>query len=272
MDRERLRHRLDTAALRNEVAGPGRPWRYFEVVDETGSTNSDLLTRAAAGEDIDRVVLLTEHQTAGRGRMGRVWLDAARAEITLSVGVRPGDVPIDRWGWLPLAAGAAVVDAVAAEVGVNAGLKWPNDVMIGDRKLAGVLSEVAAPNTFVVIGIGLNVTLSPEEAGNPVAISLLDAGVAAPDRDRLVHRLLSKLGMRINDWRIAGGLDEKLMADYRARSATIGSQVRAQLPGDAEIVGDAVGVDGRGRLCIDTGDAVVAVSAADIIHLRPASG
>jgi BirA family transcriptional regulator, biotin operon repressor / biotin---[acetyl-CoA-carboxylase] ligase len=267
MDRDKLRHRLHAASLRQEVAGPGRPWRYLEVVDETGSTNSDLLARAAAGEDIDGVVLIAEHQTAGRGRMGRTWSDSPRAEITLSVGVRPG-VPIDHWGWLPLAAGVAVVDTVAAE-GVHAGLKWPNDVMVGDRKLAGILSEVAAPHAFVVIGIGLNVTLSADEAGDPAATSLLDLGVAAPDRDRLIRRLLAELGARITNWRMAGGLDDKLIADYRARSITIGSEVRALLPGGRKLVGAARAIDGEGRLLVDSGGETVAVSAGDIIHLRP---
>lgn len=84
--------------------------------------------------------------------------------------------------------------------------------MVGDRKLAGIFAEVADPGTSVVIGIGLNVTLSAEEAGDPVAVSLLDAGVAAPDRDRLVRRLLCDLGTRVVRWREAGGLDEKLIA------------------------------------------------------------
>jgi BirA family transcriptional regulator, biotin operon repressor / biotin---[acetyl-CoA-carboxylase] ligase len=270
MDRERLRQRLHATSLRQDVAGPGRSWRYLEVVDETGSTNSDLLARAAAGEDVGGVVVIAEHQTAGRGRIGRAWSDAARAQIALSVGVRPGDVPIDHWGWLPLAAGVVVVDTVAAEAGVRAGLKWPNDVMVGDCKLAGILAEVAAPNTFVVIGVGLNVTLSAEEAGDPAATSLLDLGVAAPDRDRLIRRLLSELGTRIDHWRVARGLDEKLVGDYRARSATIGSEVRAVLPGNRTLVGAARGIDGEGRLVVDAGGGdTVAVSAGDIIHLRP---
>jgi BirA family biotin operon repressor/biotin-[acetyl-CoA-carboxylase] ligase len=269
MDRERLRHRLHAASLCREVTGRGRPWRHLEVVDETGSTNSDLLARAAAGEDIERVVLIAEHQTAGRGRMGRSWSAAAGAQITLSVGVQPSDVPTLHWGWLPLTAGVAVVDTVAAEVGVHAGVKWPNDVMVGDRKLAGILSEVASPDTFVVIGIGLNVTLSAVEAGDPVAVSLLDLGVAAPDRDRLVRRLLFELGSRIDDWRMGVGVDDKLRADYRARSLTIGSEVRALLPGDREIVGAARGIDGEGRLIVESRGEMIPVSAGDIIHLRP---
>ncbi|HYB35626.1 MAG TPA: biotin--[acetyl-CoA-carboxylase] ligase [Mycobacterium sp.] len=269
MDRDKLRSRLHATTLRQELAGPERPWRYLEVVDETGSTNSDLLARAAAGEDIDGVVLIAEHQTAGRGRMGRSWSAAPRAQITLSVGVRPGDVPIDHWGWLPLATGVAVVDTVAAEAGVHAGLKWPNDVMVDDRKLAGIFSEVAEPKTLVVIGIGLNVTLSAEEAGDPVAVSLLDVGVAALDRDRLVRRLLSELGRRIVSWRRAGGVDEQLIADYRARSMTIGSEVRAVLPGDRKFIGTARAIDREGRLIIDCAGKSVAVSAGDIVHLRP---
>jgi BirA family transcriptional regulator, biotin operon repressor / biotin---[acetyl-CoA-carboxylase] ligase len=269
MDRDRLRSRLHATTLRQELTGPERSWRYLEVVDETGSTNSDLVARAAAGEDIDGVVLIAEHQTAGRGRMGRSWSAAPRAQIALSVGVRPGDVPIDHWGWLPLAAGVAVVDTVAAEAGVHAGLKWPNDVMVDDRKLAGIFSEVAEPKTLVVIGIGLNVTLSAEEAGDPVAVSLLDVGVAALDRDRLVRRLLPELGRRIVSWRRAGGVDEQLIADYRARSVTIGSEVRVVLPGDRKLIGTARAIDREGRLIIDCGGESVAVSAGDVFHLRP---
>ena len=270
MDRDRLRRPLQSTTLRQEVAGPGRPWRYVEVVDETGSTNSDLLARATAGEDIDRMVLIAEHRPPDMGAWAGVGpRPRGHGCRTLSVGVRAADVPVDHWGWLPLAAGVAVVDTVAAEAGVHAGLKWPNDVMVGDRKLAGIFSEVAAPKTLVVIGIRLNVTLSAEEAGDPVAVSLLDVGVAAPDRDRLVRRLLSELGTRIINWRLAGGLDEKLIADYRARSVTIGSEVRAVLPGDRELVGAARAIDGEGRLVVDCDGESVAVSAGDIVHLRP---
>jgi BirA family transcriptional regulator, biotin operon repressor / biotin---[acetyl-CoA-carboxylase] ligase len=119
------------------------------------------------------------------------------------------------------------------------------------------------------IGVGLNVTLSAEEAGDPAATSLLDLGVVAPDRDRLIRRLLSELGTRIGNWRGAGGVDQKLAADYRARSITIGAQVRAALPGNRTLVGAARGIDGEGRLVVDAGGETVAVSAGDIIHLRP---
>src|SRR5262249_45729255 len=155
-------------------------------VAETGSTNTDLLARAFAGEDIDGAVLIAEHQRAGRGRNGRAWLTGPRAQITLSVGVAADQVPTAGWGWLPLAAGLAVVDAVAAITGVDAGLKWPNDVVTGGGKLAGILAEVASAQRIIVVGIGLNVTLRGNEINEPMATSLTELGVAAPDRDQLV--------------------------------------------------------------------------------------
>jgi BirA family biotin operon repressor/biotin-[acetyl-CoA-carboxylase] ligase len=239
------------------------PWRHLEVIAETGSTNADLIARAAAGEDIDGVVLIAENQTAGRGRQDRTWSAAPRAQLTLSVGVGAGDVPTAVWGWLPLAAGLAVVDAVKAAAGVRSALKWPNDVLAGDGKLAGILSEVVGQ--AIVVGIGLNVTLHGDEVGEPGVSSLVDLGIADPDRTRLAAELLRRLGERMTGWR-AG--DQQLMAEYRACCATIGSSVRAVLPGGREVVGTAVSVDDQGRLRIEGDGEVVAVSAGDVVHLR----
>jgi BirA family transcriptional regulator, biotin operon repressor / biotin---[acetyl-CoA-carboxylase] ligase len=261
-----LRPPLNVTSLRSAL---GPPWRHLDVVSETGSTNADLIGRAVAGEDVSGVVLIAEHQTAGRGRMGRSWSTAPRAQIALSVGVGARDVPPAGWGWLPLAAGLAVVDAVAAVTGIEAGLKWPNDVLVGERKLAGILAEMASPEPVIVVGIGLNVTLTPEEAGDPAATSLLSLGVEMPDRDVLVARLLLELGRRVDVWRRAGGADGSLSDDYRARSLTIGNPVRATLPGDREVVGTALSVDEQGRLRIESNGHTVAVSAGDVVHLRP---
>src|SRR5258705_3704775 len=231
MDRETLRHRLDAAALRQEVAGPGGPWRPLEVVDETGSTHADLIARAAAGGNIGGVVLLDEHQTAGRGRSGRSWSDVPRAQVTMSVGIDVNDVPSETWGWLPLAAGVAVVDAVADVTGVRAGLKWPNDVLAGGNgKLAGILAEVAAPAPVIVVGIGLNVSLLADELPDPVATSLVLLGVQDPDRNELVGALLQQLDRRIGSSRAAGGCDAAPSADYAARRPTLGSAVLAPRP------------------------------------------
>jgi BirA family biotin operon repressor/biotin-[acetyl-CoA-carboxylase] ligase len=269
-ERDQLRPPLDAEALRAEAIDAG--WRHVDVVEQTGSTNADLMARAASGADIDGAVLIAENQTAGRGRQGRGWSASPRAQITMSVGAAVADVPVARWGWLPLAAGVAVVDAVQAS-GVEAGLKWPNDVLAGppDRrgKLAGILVEVARP--CVVIGVGLNVTQAPEEVEGSGATSLLDLGVPAPDRDQLVAGLLRELGKRIASWRAARGADSQLAADYRARSLTLGNRVRAELPGGREVVGTARDIDDQGRLCLDSGgpgvEAIV-ISAGDVVHLR----
>jgi BirA family biotin operon repressor/biotin-[acetyl-CoA-carboxylase] ligase len=217
-------------------------------------------------------VLIAEHQTAGRGRNGRGWSGVPRAQIILSVGVGAAGVPSQAWGWLPLAAGLAVVDAVAAIAGIEAALKWPNDVLVGDGKLAGILAEVASPKPLIVVGLGLNVTLRATEVQSPAATSLLELGVAAPDRDRLVRRLLADLGTRMAQWRDSGGSDAKLMGDYRARSLTVGSRVRAILPGDREIVGVARAVDDQGRLRIESDGQNLTVTAGDVTHLRADRG
>ena len=268
-DRELLRQPLDETALRAELIGVGLGWRQLDVVEKTGSTNADLLARAASGSDVAGAVLIAEHQTAGRGRQGRGWSASPRAQITMSVGVSVVDVPVEGWGWLSLAAGVAIVDAVAPlldAAGVRAGLKWPNDVLVDGGKLAGILAEVARP--VVVIGLGLNVTQSPDEVDGPGATSLLDLGVPSPDRNRLVCALLRELGRRIVAWRGARGADWALAADYRERSLTIGTRVRAHLPGRKEVVGTASGIDDQGRLCLETESGTVVVSAGDVVHLR----
>jgi BirA family biotin operon repressor/biotin-[acetyl-CoA-carboxylase] ligase len=261
---------LDDRALRDEFAGAGAttPWCSLDVVTATGSTNADLFARAMAGEDIAGAVLLAENQTAGRGRNGRSWSAAPHAQVILSVGVDSGGVAPGAWGWLPLSAGIAVVDAVLAVTGVRVGLKWPNDVLARTdgppRKLAGILSEVAAPHPVIILGIGLNVTLSADESESPGAVSLQDLGASTLDRTALVSRLLHELADRIGQWR-----DGRTLADdYRQRSLTIGSRVRASLPGDKEVTGVAADVDDQGRLLIDTDQGTVTVSAGDVVHVR----
>jgi len=268
MNREALRLPLTAEKVSDGLVGPGLPWRRIEIVGETRSTNADLLARAASGEDIDGVVLIAEHQSAGRGRLGRTWVAAPRAQLAFSVGVDASAVPTERWGWLTLATGIGVVDAVAKHTGVQVRLKWPNDVLARGAKLAGILAEVASPAPVVVVGVGLNVTLSSEEAGQPTATSLFDLGAEAPDRDRLANGLLVELSARIADWRAGEGAAAGLAADYHDRSATIGMQVRVVMPGGDELTGTAVGVDDQGRLVIDSEGRTSTVSAGDVVHLR----
>src|SRR5208283_1893563 len=150
--------------------------------DRTGSTNADLMARALRGAP-EGVVLAAEEQSAGRGRLGRTWVSPPRAALTFSLLVRPAAVPPARRGWLPLLAGVAVATAVTAVTGVQTRLKWPNDVLTGYAKLAGILAEAAGD--AVVVGVGLNVSTEPGELPPPgpgalPATSLRIAASAAP--------------------------------------------------------------------------------------------
>ena len=264
-----VRPALDIAGVRRDLVGPGRPLTRLDVVETTGSTNADLLARHAEGENIDGAVLIAEHQSAGRGRNGRAWSTPPRSQIALSVGIAARGVSTTAWGWVPLLTGVAMVDAVRATTGVDANLKWPNDVLVGEGKLAGILAEVAAPDPVIVVGLGLNVTLTADEAPDPRATSLLMLGSTMLDRSALLGSVLAELTSRIDRWRSAGGPDDTLVADYRRRSLTLGTRVRATLPGDREIIGVATDLDESGQLSIDTGAQTVTVSAGDITHLRP---
>lgn len=265
MTAEPQRLPLDIDALRADMPAP---WRRLDIVEETGSTNADLIARAAAGEDIAGAVLLAEDQRAGRGRGGRAWTAVPRGLVIVSVGISAEGVDEQQWGLLPLLAGVAVADTLAT-IGVRAGVKWPNDVLIDGAKIAGILAEVASPKPVVVLGIGLNVEVLPEEIGQAHATSVRALGVGA-ERTEIVRILLGELGARIQAWR--SGAAAALLADYRERSDTLGRSVRALLPGGKEIVGTATAVDAQGRLCIDTGDGTEVIAAADIVHLRPLSG
>src|SRR5579875_3211553 len=160
------REALDASALRRAVLRPGGLWRAVEVTAVTGSTNADLLARAAAGAP-EGVVLAAEEQTAGRGRRGRAWVSPPRAALTFSLLVRPAAVPPARRGWLPLLAGVAAAEAVRTAAGAEAWLKWPNDLLAAAAggaprgKLGGILAE--AVGGAVVIGIGINVSAEPGE-------------------------------------------------------------------------------------------------------------
>ena len=270
------REPLDAAGLRRAAVRPDGLWREIEVVPSTGSTNADLLARALRGEP-EGVVLAAEEQTAGRGRMGRSWTSPRYAALTFSLLIRP-DVPPARRGWLPLLAGVAVAAAVTTVTGVPATLKWPNDVLAGEAKLAGILAEAAGD--AIVVGIGLNVSTEPAELsrlpagpgpGALPATSLRAAGATALNREQLLLAILTGFERWYQAWRQAGGDPDRsgLRPEYVSRSATIGRTVRAELPGGQALSGPAAGVDSDGRLLVRVSSgAEVPVAAADVVHLR----
>ncbi len=266
---------LNASALRRGLVREGALWSRVDVVQRTGSTNSDLVARAAAGEVGEGAVLVAEEQTAGRGRLDRQWSAPARSGLFFSVLLTPREVPVDRWGWLPLLTGVAVATGLSRAAGVDTALKWPNDVLVtvggAERKAGGILAEGAGEGR-VVVGVGINVSLRAEELPVPAAGSLALAGAVSTDRDPLLRGMLRSLEEWYGRWRSAGGDAGAcgLQETYAAGCATLGRTVRAELPGDRALVGEAVAVDGDGRLVLATSAGVQEpVGAGDIVHLRP---
>jgi BirA family biotin operon repressor/biotin-[acetyl-CoA-carboxylase] ligase len=242
-----------------------------EIVSEAPSTNALVAARGAAGA-AEGLVVVAEHQTAGRGRLDRSWVTPPRAALTFSVLLRP-DVPDHRWPWLPLLAGVAVVDAVEDAGGPACSLKWPNDLMYDGSKLAGLLVEriETLGGPAAVLGIGLNVTTTAEELPVPGAASLASAGWPGLDRGLVLVRILDVLGRRLRRWTSEeGDPRRRLLEDYTARCETVGQQVRVHLPSGSQLVGTAVAISEDGGLVVDTGSGAVTVSAGDVVHVRPA--
>ncbi len=258
---------LRAAALRRALVVDGSPWTDLRVVQETGSTNSDVAAAARAGAP-EGLVVVAELQTEGRGRDGRSWSAPLRAGLAFSVLLRPPPATRAGWGWLPLLAGLAVVGPVRTVAGLDAGLKWPNDVLVGDRKLAGLLAEVVGG--AVVLGIGLNVSVREEELPVPTATSLAIEGAGTTDREPMLRAVLRELGVLYGRFVEAAGdvAASGLVADYRAACRTLGRQVHVTLPGDKSVDGEAVAVDDAGRIVVRSDNGDHALAAGDVTHLR----
>ncbi|MFD4241099.1 biotin--[acetyl-CoA-carboxylase] ligase [Streptomyces sp. NPDC058525] len=263
---------LNAAALQRALVTEGGLWTSLEVVAATGSTNTDLAARA--GRLPEGAVLVAEEQTAGRGRLDRSWVAPPRSGLFFSVLLKPGEaVPQERWGWLTLLAGVAAATGLSRAAGVDTALKWPNDLLVSvdgeERKTGGILAERVADG--VVIGIGLNVTLTEDELPVPAAGSLALAKATVTDRDPLLRAVLRSLEQWYGNWRAAGGdpASSGLQETYAAGCATLGRHVRAELPGGRTLTGTAEAVDAEGRLVIRTAaDEHEAVGAGDVVHLR----
>ncbi len=263
-----MREPLDVSAVR---ATAGRFWPQITVVEQTASTNDDLAADRTAS---DHTVLVTEHQAAGHGRLGRTWESTPRSGLTFSFLVRPA-VPVLRWAWLPLLAGVALREAVVAQVGVAASLKWPNDLLVVDpdgmhRKSAGILAQTVGD--AVVVGIGLNVSSTREELPVDTASSVELAAGHEVDRTALLSALLIAIERRYASWQDADGDAERsgLAAAYLDACETVGRRVRISGVDGSEQLGIAIGVDRAGRLQVDTDRGPVVVSAGDVEHVRDA--
>lgn len=240
-----------------------------ELLETATSTNAVAADRARGGAE-EGLVVVAEHQTAGRGRLDRAWETPARSSLTFSLLVRP-TVPPGDWPWLPLLTGYTVAKTLRAQ-GYDVGLKWPNDVLAGDRKLVGILVErVETPaGPAAVLGVGLNVTLTADELPVPTATSLALESGTTPDRTHLLVELLRSLREAYDAWQ-AGGADgsSRLRSSYAAACVTVGRDVRVDLPGGQVLTGRATGIDQAGRLVVLTGDGETVVGAGDVVHVRP---
>ncbi len=234
---------------------------HVSVVAETGSTNADLLRAAEQGELADRTVLRTEYQTAGRGRLDRRWDAPAGSNLLASMYlVSPGDQPSSTVQRV----GVAVVDAIIQLAGSNVetnrlsalGLKWPNDVLLDGRKLAGVLAQRSTSAPGLVVGFGVNVAWAPPEAA--CVHDVLDCSP-----EQLLDGVLEAFDAQPGDPAMFAEL-------YRARLLTLGQFVRVHLPGNVTFDGWAVDIDADGRIVVVSETAEERVfDVGDVVHLRP---
>lgn len=232
-------------------------WREVAFEPVVDSTNTEARRRAEAG-DAPGLVVVAERQTAGRGRLDRSWLDQPGGSLAVTALVEPPDPAT----LAPIAAGLAVVDAAAAQ-GVEATLKWPNDVLVDQRKASGILVETVAAG-LLAVGIGVNVDWRDRDGRVDEAWGSLAEG-AGHDIDR--WRVLADL-LRALDGHL-GQDPDALVGTYRGRCATLGRDVRVELASGV-IEGVAADVGADGSLRVRTVDGVVEVQAGDVHHLRPA--
>ena len=263
----------------SELSGPPNT-RFFIIreVEETGSTNADLLREAAQGAP-EGLVLLAKHQRSGRGRQGRRWLDSDGSSMLVSWLLRPDRQNLTL---LPLLTGLAVADALLNSLGLEVGVKWPNDILArgprepgsveaGEYKLAGILAEASSQgrDLAVVVGVGLNLQLGPQNAsvgGIDLATLLsMNSDLASlPTAAQLASSVLTEVEVRLRNLETYGpGL---LLYQYRERCITLGRLVRMETPAGT-IQGHAIDIDDHGALVIETGEGRTTVTAGDAHHI-----
>ena len=259
----------------------------LQVVDSVDSTNAKLLRDAAVDPDghPHLAVVVTDDQRAGRGRLGRVWAAPAGTALAISVLLRVAAVEVADRGWIPLVAGSAMRQAIAAQLpGRAVTLKWPNDVLVGEkdggpaRKISGILAEVLPSDPMaVVVGAGVNTTMETVDLPVPTATSFADQGVDV-DEDRLLADYLEALRDGIAALAVGG---HAAVADEIAEHcSTLGEEVSVSLPAPASEAGEpggdvdttlrgvAVRLDASGGLVVQSGGVERVVNAGDVVHVR----
>lgn len=291
MEENPMTVRPDRAPLRKSLltdllSAPDGPIARLEVLAKVGSTNTELARLVAQSPDDwpAPALLIADHQEAGRGRLDRAWQTPEHTALTCSLLLRP-QVPQAAWSWLPLLTGLATVRAVRAMTGVQAGLKWPNDLLAptddGDmlgwgkfRKVGGILTEVL-PDGGVIVGLGLNVFQEADELPVASATSLHLAGGALGERELLLTALQESLSQVFAQWYECDGDAERagLRADVEDALITVGHEIRAYVPGGREVRGVAQGLNVDGGLVVHTTDGSdEIVLSGDVHHVRLAGG
>ena len=229
----------------------------FSVVESTQTTAFALAAEGAP----DRTVVVADHQSSGRGRRGRTWTDAPGMSLLASILIRPRVAPT-LLATFSIATAVAVAEALRRATGIEAGLKWPNDVLTHGRKIAGILveSRIGTPPTAVTMVIGVGVNLAqrafPAELADRATSVAIETG-RAPDRDALLETLLEEFDAW--RWRLESQGFGQVRERWLVRSDTIGRRVTV----DA-VTGVAVGLDGDGALLVDDGRSVQRIVAGAI--------
>ena len=279
---------LDLSALSDEAFLSANGIPRLTALESTGSTNADLLRGVTEdpGAWPDLSVLTAEYQSDARGRLDRRWEAPARSSVSVSLVLLPVNgagrpLPTHRYSWLSLLAALALREALTETAGLPAELKWPNDVLVRGRKIAGILAQLgplgAGGAPPVILGTGLNVTLTEPELPVPTATSVLLENPDTVDRTELLKSYLSRFATLYRSFCNADGDPTAGMAGGPSLHkrvehflSTLGKQVRAQLPGDHEIIGHATRLDEYGSLLVvDAAGHEHVVTAGDVVHLRP---
>jgi len=246
------------------MSGAGATFADVRRFAELDSTNRHALDLARQGAP-EGLVVVADHQTAGRGRLGRSWEAPPGSSLLLSVLVRPSLAP-ERLHLTTVAVALAAADACEEVAGFRPALKWPNDLVVDDRKLGGILAEVPEPGA-VVVGLGLNVTWSePPDGLEAIGAAMNQVAGTDVDRERVLAAILVNLERRYQQLREA---PDELVTAYRRGCSTIGRAVRVELASGA-FTGTAVEVNDDGHLVVDDRDGGRRVVAAgDVVHVRP---
>lgn len=246
---------LDRKRISDEIS---QYWRV-SVVDITGSTQDDLMQLVSSNQAIAKSVIASEYQSAGRGRLDRSFDAASMSALTFSMYIEP-KVDKAEWSFLTLLAALSVREALASlDDSSHVAVKWPNDLIIGEKKCAGIIAQATAKG--VIIGIGINVGMNESELPVPTATSLAIENFQVLDRNIILGTILNHFEVNLQIWE----LGKSFIAEYKEASSTIGADVEVLLPSGVSIKSKAIGVSDAGELILESGEVV---TVGDVIHLR----